>query len=60
MRNLELAPTRGRARIRVKGAARWGSNFIDVYYRTGLYPTPQSPFVPGSDGGGMVGRSALA
>ncbi|MEN3931459.1 quinone oxidoreductase [Microvirga sp. W0021] len=30
-----------------------GVNFIDVYYRSGLYPS-QLPFVPGSEGAGVV------
>ena len=31
-----------------------GLNFIDVYFRTGLYPAPASPFVPGMEGAGEV------
>jgi NADPH:quinone reductase len=31
-----------------------GVNFIDIYYRTGLYPAPQLPFVPGNEGAGTV------
>lgn len=30
-----------------------GLNFIDVYYRTGLYPTP-TPFTPGMEAAGIV------
>lgn len=30
-----------------------GINFLDIYYRTGLYPLPL-PFVPGSEGAGIV------
>jgi NADPH2:quinone reductase len=30
-----------------------GLNFIDVYYRAGLYPTPL-PFTPGMEGAGVV------
>ena len=30
-----------------------GVNFIDVYYRTGLYPLPR-PFTPGQEGAGVV------
>ena len=26
-----------------------GVNFIDVYFRTGLYAAPQMPFTPGND-----------
>jgi NADPH2:quinone reductase len=29
-------------------------NFIDVYFRTGLYPPPQLPFTPGMEGAGVV------
>jgi NADPH2:quinone reductase len=32
-----------------------GLNFLDVYYRTGLYPAPGGlPLVPGSEGAGVV------
>ncbi|MEZ5811517.1 MAG: quinone oxidoreductase [Rhizobiaceae bacterium] len=32
-----------------------GLNFIDVYFRTGLYPAPGGlPFVPGNEGAGVV------
>lgn len=31
-----------------------GINFIDVYFRTGLYPSPQLPFIPGMEGAGEV------
>ena len=31
-----------------------GLNFIDVYFRTGLYPAPQLPFTPGMEGAGRV------
>jgi NADPH2:quinone reductase len=31
-----------------------GLNFVDVYHRTGLYPQPELPFVPGSEGAGTV------
>ena len=31
-----------------------GLNFIDVYFRTGLYPQPTSPFVPGCEAAGNV------
>ena len=31
-----------------------GINFIDVYFRTGLYPAPQMPFTPGMEGAGEV------
>lgn len=31
-----------------------GVNFIDVYYRSGLYPWPQTPLVPGAEAAGVV------
>jgi NADPH2:quinone reductase len=31
-----------------------GVNFIDVYFRTGLYTPPAYPFVPGLEGAGVV------
>jgi NADPH:quinone reductase len=31
-----------------------GLNFIDVYYRTGMYAVPSLPFTPGSEGAGEV------
>lgn len=31
-----------------------GLNFIDVYHRTGLYPLPNSPFIPGMEAAGRV------
>jgi NADPH2:quinone reductase len=44
------APGPGQARIRVAAA---GVNFIDVYFRTGLYSRPL-PFVAGLEGAGRV------
>ena len=31
-----------------------GLNFIDVYFRSGLYPAPQLPFTPGMEGAGVI------
>ena len=31
-----------------------GLNYIDVYFRTGVYPAPQLPFTPGLEGAGVV------
>jgi len=31
-----------------------GLNFIDVYHRTGLYPLPKMPAIPGMEGAGVV------
>jgi NADPH:quinone reductase len=44
------APGPGQARVRHHAV---GLNFIDVYHRTGLYPT-QLPAVPGLEGAGVV------
>lgn len=44
------APGPGQARVRVEGA---GVNFIDVYFRTGVYPS-QPPYIPGLEGAGVV------
>ena len=39
--------------VRLKQVA-VGLNFIDVYHRTGLYPLPKLPAVPGMEGAGIV------
>ena len=44
------APGPGQVRVRARAA---GVNFIDVYFRTGLYPRPL-PFVSGLEGAGTV------
>lgn len=44
-------PKAGEARIRHEAV---GLNFIDVYFRTGLYKAPQLPFIPGQEGAGTV------
>jgi NADPH:quinone reductase len=31
-----------------------GLNFIDTYFRSGLYAAPQMPFVPGNEGAGEI------
>ncbi|MDX1901773.1 MAG: quinone oxidoreductase [Gammaproteobacteria bacterium] len=31
-----------------------GINYIDIYIRTGLYPPPHYPYVPGKEGSGIV------
>src|SRR5262252_4632996 len=54
-------PGPGQVRVRARAA---GVNFIDVYFRTGLYPRPL-PFVAGLEGAGTVealgpGVSSLA
>lgn len=44
-------PGQGEVRIRHEAV---GLNFIDVYHRTGLYPLPELPAVPGMEGAGVV------
>lgn len=45
-------PGPGEVRIRHEAV---GLNFIDVYFRTGLYPAPNGlPLVPGNEGAGIV------
>ena len=45
-------PGPGEVRIRHEAV---GLNFIDVYFRTGLYPVPNGlPMVPGNEGAGIV------
>lgn len=46
-------PSPGPGEVRIRHTA-VGLNFIDVYYRTGLYPAPSLPFVPGAEGAGVV------
>lgn len=44
----------GPGEVRIRHAA-VGLNFIDVYYRTGLYASPTGlPFVPGNEGAGTI------
>src|SRR5262245_63812050 len=45
-------PGPGQVRVAVAAA---GVNFVDVYFRTGLYPRPL-PFVAGLEGAGTVAR----
>jgi NADPH2:quinone reductase len=45
------APGKGEVRIRQHAM---GVNFIDVYYRTGLYKAPTTPYVIGHDAAGEV------
>ncbi len=44
-------PKEGQALVRVEAA---GVNFIDVYFRSGLYKGPELPFVPGQEAAGTV------
>src|ERR1700738_1837403 len=45
------APKQGEARI-VQHAV--GVNFIDTYFRSGLYPWPSTPLIPGAEASGVV------
>ena len=45
------APGRGEVRI-VQRAV--GVNFIDTYFRSGLYPWPSTPLIPGAEAAGVV------
>lgn len=47
-------PPPGNGAVQVQNHA-IGVNFIDVYFRTGLYPSPAGlPFTPGNEGAGTV------
>lgn len=46
-----LPPGPGEVRIRHHAI---GVNFLDVYYRKGVYPAPSLPFTPGNEGAGQV------
>ncbi|MFE1598506.1 quinone oxidoreductase family protein [Methylobacterium sp. ID0610] len=45
------APGPGQIRVRQTAI---GVNFIDIYFRSGLYKAPQLPFTPGNEGAGEV------
>ncbi|MEM7042939.1 MAG: quinone oxidoreductase [Pseudomonadota bacterium] len=45
------APGPGQVKLRQTAI---GLNYIDVYFRTGLYPAPGSPFTPGLEAAGVV------
>lgn len=45
------APGAGEVRVRIEAA---GLNYIDIYHRTGLYPSTNMPFTPGMEGAGVV------
>jgi NADPH:quinone reductase len=44
-------PGPGQVRLRQTAI---GLNFIDVYFRSGLYPAPSLPFTPGQEAAGVV------
>jgi NADPH2:quinone reductase len=47
----EPEPAAGEAVVKLHAS---GLNFIDVYYRTGVYKAPQMPFTPGMEAAGVV------
>lgn len=52
LEDVELgAPGEGEIQIQHEAV---GLNFIDIYFRTGAYPAPTSPFTPGNEGAGTV------
>jgi len=44
-------PGEGQALVRIEAA---GVNYVDVYFRTGLYKAPAIPFTPGQEAAGTV------
>lgn len=52
LEEVEIAPP-GPGEIRVRHHA-IGVNYLDVYYRSGFYPAPATPFTPGNEGAGEV------
>jgi NADPH:quinone reductase len=45
------APGPGEALIRHRAI---GLNFVEIYFRSGVYPAPSMPFTPGSEAAGVV------
>lgn len=50
--DVELPPP-GPEEVRVRNHA-IGVNYIDVYFRTGHYPAPKLPFIPGNEAAGEI------
>ena len=46
-------PPPGRGEVRVAQRA-IGVNFIDTYFRSGLYPWPVTPLIPGAEAAGII------
>ncbi|HVC43629.1 MAG TPA: quinone oxidoreductase [Candidatus Binataceae bacterium] len=44
-------PGRGEALVRHRAI---GLNFVEIYFRSGVYPAPAMPYTPGSEGAGVV------
>ena len=54
LETVEFEPAAPKAgEVRVKNHA-IGLNFIDIYFRTGLYPAPSMPSGLGTEGAGVV------
>lgn len=52
LEEVELSPPGpGEARVRHHAI---GVNFLDIYYRKGIYPSPPFPFTPGNEGAGEI------
>ncbi len=52
LEDIEIPPPGpGEARVRHHAI---GVNYLDVYYRSGFYPSPPRPFTPGNEGAGEV------
>ena len=45
------SPGPGQALVRHRAV---GLNFVEIYFRTGVYPAPSMPFTPGSEAAGVV------
>jgi NADPH:quinone reductase len=45
------APAAGEVRIAQRAV---GVNFIDIYYRSGVYPWPTTPLIPGGEAAGVI------
>jgi NADPH2:quinone reductase len=43
----------GPGEVRIRHSA-IGVNFIDIYYRSGLYPWPETPLIPGAEAAGVI------
>ena len=46
-------PGRGEVRIEQRAI---GVNFIDTYFRSGLYPWPSTPLIPGAEAAGVIAQ----
>jgi len=46
-------PAPGPGEVRIRQCA-VGVNFIDIYFRSGLYPWPSTPLIPGGEAAGVV------